>query len=172
MPALATIGRPPEFRPEFARMAGKACRLGATDEDLAELFDVHLRTVRLWITRHPSFHHAVKTNKPGADDRVQRSLYQRAIGYTFDAVKVFQHEGRVIEHQVREHVPPDTAACIIWLKNRRPTEWRDRRELDISLSLETTTVVNLSGAAALPLIVSAAQQLIEGVAEAVEDDNT
>jgi hypothetical protein len=27
-----------------------------------------------------------------------------------------------------EHVPPDVTACIFWLKNRRPKEWRDRVE--------------------------------------------
>jgi hypothetical protein len=31
---------------------------------------------------------------------------------------------------VRKHVPPDTAACIFWLKNRRPALWRDRHEID------------------------------------------
>ena len=30
--------------------------------------------------------------------------------------------------KTREHVPPDTTACIFWLKNRRKDEWRDRQE--------------------------------------------
>jgi hypothetical protein len=25
----------------------------------------------------------------------------------------------------QEHIPPDVTACIFWLKNRRPKEWRD-----------------------------------------------
>jgi hypothetical protein len=28
-----------------------------------------------------------------------------------------------------KHYPPDTTACIFWLKNRKPKEWRDRAEL-------------------------------------------
>ena len=28
-----------------------------------------------------------------------------------------------------EHVPPDTTAMIFWLKNRRPEQWRDKREV-------------------------------------------
>jgi hypothetical protein len=122
------IGRPTDYRPEFARIAAKACKLGATDADLADFFGVHIRTIRTWITQHPTFHHALKVAKRGADERVQRSLYQRAIGYTFDAVKLFQHEGTVIREPYREHVPPDTTACIFWLKNRDPANWRDRRE--------------------------------------------
>ena len=26
------------------------------------------------------------------------------------------------------HLPPDTHACIFWLRNRRPEEWREKRE--------------------------------------------
>jgi len=29
-----------------------------------------------------------------------------------------------------EHVPPDTTAQIFWLKNRRPEDWRDRKDVD------------------------------------------
>jgi hypothetical protein len=30
---------------------------------------------------------------------------------------------------VKKHVPPDVAAAFIWLKNRRPAEWKDRHEV-------------------------------------------
>ena len=29
-----------------------------------------------------------------------------------------------------EHVPPDVAACIFWLKNRDPQHWRDSQQLE------------------------------------------
>jgi hypothetical protein len=61
-----------------------------------------------------------------ADDRVERSLYNRAIGYSYDAVKIFcSRDGEIIEAPYVEHVPPDVTACIFWLKNRRPQDWRD-----------------------------------------------
>lgn len=28
-----------------------------------------------------------------------------------------------------KHYPPDTTACIFWLKNQKPKEWHDRTEL-------------------------------------------
>ena len=28
-----------------------------------------------------------------------------------------------------EHFPPDTAAAFIWLKNRQPHRWRDKKEV-------------------------------------------
>lgn len=60
------------------------------------------------------------------DDRVERSLYQRAIGYTFDAEKVFCSNGRIARAAVVEHVPPDIGAAKLWLTNRRPDKWRDK----------------------------------------------
>jgi hypothetical protein len=31
-----------------------------------------------------------------------------------------------MEHKYIEHHPPDTAACIFWLKNRHSKLWRER----------------------------------------------
>ena len=33
----------------------------------------------------------------------------------------------------RVHVPPDVTAQIFWLKNRRPSEWRDAWQLEATL---------------------------------------
>lgn len=30
----------------------------------------------------------------------------------------------------REHVPPDVTACIFWLKNRKPADWRDAQQME------------------------------------------
>jgi hypothetical protein len=38
-------------------------------------------------------------------------------------------DGVVTQVKYRQHVPPDTTACIFWLKNRRPDLWRDRHEI-------------------------------------------
>ena len=34
------------------------------------------------------------------------------------------------------HLPPDTNAAVRWLINRQPQRWRERKELDVSGSLE------------------------------------
>ena len=38
-------------------------------------------------------------------------------------------EGGVETKRVRKQVVPDTTAQIFWLKNRKPEEWRDKREI-------------------------------------------
>lgn len=81
-----------------------------------------------WKVDFPRFCQATKTGKEAADERVINSLYHRANGYSFDAVKIFMPAGAAepVYAPYTEHVPPDTTAAIFWLKNRRPKEWRDR----------------------------------------------
>lgn len=123
------MARPTLYKAEFAEQARKLCELGATDEEVADFFKVSARTVYRWQAVNEEFCQALKAGKVSADDRVERSLYHRAVGYTYDSEKVFQHQGDVVRASTREHVPPDTTAAIFWLKNRRPGEWRDVREI-------------------------------------------
>ena len=118
-------GRPSAYKKEFAKIAESMCKLGAIDADLADAFDVGITTINAWKARYEEFSEALKL-KEGSDDRVERSLYQKAVGYTFDSEKVFQFQGEIVRTKTREHVPPDTTAAIFWLKNRRRAEWRDK----------------------------------------------
>jgi hypothetical protein len=64
--------------------------------------------------------------------RVERSLYERANGYNYEAVKIFMPAGSkqpVVVHYM-EHCPPDVGAAFIWLKNRDPEHWRDVQNVE------------------------------------------
>lgn len=121
-------GRPTKYRPEYNEQAAKLCALGATDADLADFFDVTVRTIENWKAEHDGFFHSIKVAKDVADARVERSLYQRAVGYQTDAVKIFMPAGaeEPVYAPYRENVQPDTTAAIFWLKNRKKEEWSDK----------------------------------------------
>ena len=125
-------GRPTKYKPEYIEQARKLCLLGATDREIADFFEVHEATIYRWKLDHPEFCEALKSGKEAADERVERSLFHRAIGYKHDAVKMFQAGGAVITEQYVEHYPPDTTAAIFWLKNRKPKEWRDKVQQELS----------------------------------------
>jgi hypothetical protein len=61
------------------------------------------------------------------------SLYQRACGYTHKEEKVFCNQGEITTHVVDKHYPPETTACVFWLKNRKPDDWRDLRNVNIEI---------------------------------------
>lgn len=123
-------GRPSKYKPEMIEQAQKLCALGATDKDVADFFGVTDRTLYRWQLEYPEFCKALKLGKEAPDDRVERSLFHRATGYTHKAVKIFADPKTGAQHIVEydEHYPPDTTAMIFWLKNRRPDLWRDRVE--------------------------------------------
>lgn len=134
------MGRPSKYKSELDGQAAKLCKLGATDRELAEFFEVSESTLNLWKLQHPSFSESLKRGKAESDDRVEQSLYRRALGYSHDAVKILMtKEGAVFREEYIEHYPPDTTACIFWLKNRRPDLWRDKFDVDTGLSRERTT---------------------------------
>ncbi len=124
---MSAAGRPTKYDPSYCEQARKLCRLGATDVEIADFFDVTASTVSRWKLEHPEFLEALKESKSEADARVEESLYHRAVGYTYDAVKVFQHKGEeAVIVPYREHVPPCVTAGIFWLKNRQRDKWRDK----------------------------------------------
>jgi hypothetical protein len=81
---------------------------------------------------HPEFSEAIKGGKDAANARVERSLYERANGYNYPAVKVFMPVGadRPVVVHCEEHCPPDVGAAFIWLKNRDPDRWRDVQNVE------------------------------------------
>lgn len=123
------MGRPSKYKDEFVIQAEKLCKLGATDIEVADFFEVEVRTLYRWKAEHDDFCQALKAGKAEADARVERSLFARATGYEHDEVDIRVVGGAIVQTPLRKHYPPDTTACIFWLKNRRPDEWRDRQEL-------------------------------------------
>lgn len=121
------MGRPSKYQPEFAEQALKLCRLGATDKELADFFQVNEDTVNEWKRVHPEFSESLKDGKALADAEVADKLFKRATGYEHKAVKISANPNG--DEHVTEYVeryPPDTTAAIFWLKNRRPDLWRDK----------------------------------------------
>lgn len=132
-----TAGRPSKFKPEFIEQTKKLCALGATDREIADFFEVSEVTLNAWKLQYPKFLNALKLAKDEADDRVEKSLYRRALGYSHDAVKInVNAQGETTITPYVEHYPPDTTACIFWLKNRRRAEWRDKIEHEHTLNGE------------------------------------
>lgn len=129
-----TAGRPSKYNEDYARQAEKLCLLGATDQELADFFEVDVRTIYRWKGDYPDFCHALKIAKEQADSRVERSLYQQAIGYEQDEVKIFMPAGaeKPVYAEFRAKVAPNVTAAIFWLKNRKSAEWRDKQQTEIT----------------------------------------
>ena len=130
VPAKRPVGRPTLYKPEYAEQAYKLCQLGATDIELAKFFNVSLDTIHEWSNVNEEFSESRKVGKKACDDRVERSLYQKALGFTREAEKVVIIDDVPVKVKYEEYVPPSDTAMIFWLKNRRKDQWRDRHEIE------------------------------------------
>jgi transposase-like protein len=132
------MSAPMKYDPEFAEIAKELCEGGATRADLADILGVHRTTITLWGNLYPDFAKAMRVGKGVADDRVKRSLYERATGYEYidhEVVKLRNADGseRVEIVEVPRVMPPDVTAEIFWLKNRCPEEFRDKKDVGVTI---------------------------------------
>jgi hypothetical protein len=134
-------GRPTKYKEEYNDQVIKLCRLGATDKEIADFFDVKEQTVNNWKKSEPSFFESLKKGKVISDTNISESLYKKALGYYYTEekevrIKDYNEEGKQIERvavvELKKYVPADTTAQIFWLKNRRRDQWRDKQEHEIS----------------------------------------
>lgn len=127
-------GRPTEYKEEYCVQVEKLCKLGATDKEIADFFEVTEQTINNWKSDFPEFFESIKKGKIIADAEVAESLFKKATGFTNEEVKIFQSDGKPLIVPFTAYYPPDTAAINIWLKNRRgrvdkgAQRWADKVE--------------------------------------------
>ena len=140
-------GRPSEFKEEYVKIAHRMCLLGATDAELADAFDVCETTINAWKLAHIEFSEALKSGKAMADAMVAESLFKRATGYQHPAVKIFNDQGAPLIVDYIERYPPDTTAAIFWLKNRQRATWRDKQDVEqtVTADVKMDATVAVSG---------------------------
>ena len=126
--------RPTDYKSEYNQAVVKLCRLGATDIQIADFFNICEKTLNNWKKAHPDFLQSIKKGKIESDSIIAQSLYWRAKGYQGKETKFFQKDGIVTDQRdvIVDH-PPDTLAAIFWLKNRQSAIWRDKTETETTI---------------------------------------
>jgi len=110
-------------------------RNGLTDEQIAKNLGIAVSTLNDYKNKYPEFMESLKRGKEVIDIEVENALLKRALGYKYDEVtkELDETTGKLqVSKIVTKEVIPDTTAQIFWLKNRKPGEWRDRKEIDHS----------------------------------------
>lgn len=134
---LANPGRPSKYHEGFCHLVEQTTLIGGIKDDLARILGASGTAIDEWMHGNtaagrppkPGFAAAIKRGRERADAQVERSLHARALGYSHPEDRIFCHEGGIITAETTKHYPPDTAAAFIWLKNRKPKDWRDRVEM-------------------------------------------
>ncbi len=129
--------------PNNLLILGAWARDGLTDEDIAHNIGISASTLYDWKHKHPEISEALNNNKAIADIRVENALFKKANGCTVTertVSRVKSPDGEITETErvVTRELPPDTTAAIFWLKNRKPKDWRDKQEVELSGNIGLT----------------------------------
>ena len=127
-----TAGRPTKYNATFhPKLVEAYARLGMTDVQIAEKFEISEKTLNTWKQKYPKFLQSMQAGKEKVDDQVEAALLKKALGFDDpDAVKIFQYNGGIIEAQYVRKVDPDYNSIRLWLLNRRPKKWRDKVHIE------------------------------------------
>lgn len=105
---------------------------GATRAEIALRLKIARSTLHLLMTERPELSDAFARGQEAVADLVERSLLERATGYTCKEEHIFvvsQGQGKpakVERHSVNVHIPPDVTAITFFLTNRRKHRWVDQ----------------------------------------------
>lgn len=134
------MGRPSKYsthvEPRLAEITDWV-RNGASDREVAQRLGISADSLIVYKKQFPEFSECLKNTRAYVDGQVENSLLKRALGYTYEeTTKELDATGKKIIKTVTKHVSPDTTAMIFWLKNRRPKEWRDVKNIDANVTCE------------------------------------
>lgn len=110
-----------------------ALLFGATDTQIAKVMGVNEHTITYWKRTKPDFLEALNKGKLTKDEQVERSLFERAIGYSHPDTHISNYRGEITVTPIMKYFPGDVTAQIFWLKNRQRQKWADvqRTQIDI-----------------------------------------
>ena len=99
--------------------------LGLTDVETSKALNISKATLTKYKKQYPEFIASLKKGKDVSDQKVVRSLFRRACGYSHPEVHISNFQGKITKTEIIKHYPPEVAACIYWLNNRR-NEWSNQ----------------------------------------------
>jgi hypothetical protein len=136
---LGHPGRPAKFDETLCPRVHKLALLGMTDAEIAHHLGIDEKTLHTWKAKYPLFLQSLQGGKIDADARIAAALFDRAAGNVrVPSVKIFMPPSATepVYAPYVEHLPPDVGAAKLWLLNRQPGRWRERREVEMTVSLE------------------------------------
>lgn len=125
--------------PERLSLVQGWARDGLTDEQIAGNMGINAATLYRWKIQFCEICEALKKGKEVADREVENALFKRACGYDYQEERLQAATDPETGEErmqpvmiIKKHQPPDTTAAIFWLKNRKPEQWRDGKNLELS----------------------------------------
>lgn len=130
--------KPTLFNEKMKERILKLTEEGKTLAEVAFYIGVSERALYNWARRYGDFKAALQESRAIADELVEASLFQRAVGYTHTETKAFFHQEtmEVVTKKIKKHLPPDVGAGKFWLINRDPEKWKEKSHIEHAGSID------------------------------------
>jgi len=122
-------------------------RDGLNDGEIAKNIGVSVRTYWLWKSKYPEIREAGSKVREIVDREIEHALYKGALGYEVEDIettieKLPDGETKTKVKKLKRWVPPSPPLVIFYLKNRKPNEWRDRLEFEMSGTVGLVQIID------------------------------
>ena len=113
---------------------------GLNKKEIAESLGISQDTFYTWIKKYPEFSEIIKKGQELSIENVINAMYRSATGYFIDEGKQYvepnskdKDEKPKIKKiiQYRKWIPPSNVAQFFILTNRKPEEWKHRKEFEL-----------------------------------------
>jgi len=106
-------------------------RDGLTNKQISQNIGISEETLYKWIVKYTELSESLKRGKEVVDREVENALLKRALGYEYiETTREGIGSQLKVTKEVTKQVAPDVTAQIFWLKNRKPEEWREKKEVE------------------------------------------
>jgi len=117
----------------------KLAEAGLIDSQIADILGFSKSSLTKLKKSDANFFQTLKAGKAVADGEVVKALYNRAVGYSHKDCHISVSFGKPTIVPFTKHYAPDVTACIFWLKNRQPEQWK--QIVDPSASTEPLKII-------------------------------
>lgn len=124
-----------KYSPETTEKLVKHLKKGSTITSACQAVGISRETFYDWMDKKPDFSDTIKKAMAIPDRKVENSLFKQAKGFFKVKEKHFEVEKdgkKQLVKVIEKVVLPNVTATIFYLKNKKPDEFKDRHNLDLS----------------------------------------
>lgn len=130
-------------------------RNGATEKEVAQKLGISYTSMKKYVRlaldgdgRYIALATPFTQGKDYADDEVVAALFRRATGYDYEERYYKKVKNKdtgeweeVLYRREEKHMPADPTSAMFWLTNRRPDNWKYKREDNIAIEVDSGVVM-------------------------------
>lgn len=136
-----------KFSKKIIETICKHLKKGATITSTCEAVGISRETFYDWMKKKPDVSDAIKKAMAIPDKKVENALFKMATGTFeyeenhYESIIIDKIKPAILKKTIKKTLAPNITAQIFYLKNRKPEEWKDVKDIGITGELEHTVFI-------------------------------